>query len=131
MNSIVIEYAEKLGDLGERIINISKKFNDMEKLNTPEQIKEKYEISLDAIKGYKDCKLALMLIVVPNQVQKEHKEIVEAIQMFIDGTEMMFSALDIERYSVDMDNIKQGLIMQEQGKERVVKLANQIAIKLS
>ncbi len=129
MNQLYYEYAKKLSDLGDRIINISDQFPLSLKLDTAEKIKNQYDISLKAITEYKEVKLAFLLVVVPDIVQKEHKEVISALQMFINGTEYMFKSIDVNNSHVDKDMISKGLSLQEQGKDRIVQLADQICKK--
>lgn len=129
MNQLYYEYAKKLSDLGDRIITISNQFPLSLKLDTAEKIKNQYDISLKAITEYKEVKLAFLLVVVPDIVLKEHKEVTEALQMFIDGTEYMFKSIDLNNSQVDKDMISKGLSLQQQGKDRIVQLADKICKK--
>ncbi len=123
MNPLYVEYAKKMSDLGDKVNNISSQFFGM-KEDTPEELKHQYNTSLKAISEYKELKLAFMLTVVPDIVQNEHEQVIEAIQMFIDGTKYMFKFINKSDSLVDI-----GYSLQHEGKERIVQLADQVCIK--
>jgi hypothetical protein len=122
-------YAKKLSEVGDEINKISKEFSNV---NFEEEniykLKDRYENYLKAIKDYKKCKKSLSKVVPPSKVFIEHEKIVDAIQLFIEGTGIMFNSIKID--SVDKEIMNKGISIQELGVKTVVKLSDEISIKL-
>jgi len=124
-------YAKKLRELGDKIIKISNKFavENLEEKNI-EKLKTRYDNCVKAINEYKECKTSFSNIVPPIKVKIEHEKMVDAIQLFIEGTGAMFNSINIDNCSVDKEIMNKGISIQHLGEETVVKLSDEIATKL-
>lgn len=130
--NINVNYAKKLSVLGDRISEITSRFSNLGiEINDAKTIKSSYDIYLKNISEYKKCKLNLLDIVPPDKVKKEHKEMVDAFQMFIDGTESMYKAIDIDNLLIDKDMTVKGILLQKKGEEKIVQITNKISKILS
>lgn len=134
MNDNIFYYAKQMGDLGEKISLASKYFPEINP-NISEKdirkIKDNYDICLGGIEKFKECQKVLLSIDPPAKVKKEHETIIEMIQMFLDGTEIMFQSINIDNAYVDKKSLEHGLSLQTQGQVNSIKLCNQIADKLT
>lgn len=128
-------YAKKLSELVEKMIKISNKISNKfsnvnQDMNNNEKLKNRYNNYLKAIHKYKKCKTSLNNIVPPSKVKIEHKKMIDAIQVFIEGTNGMFNSINIDNCSVDKGIMNKGILIQELGKKTVVTLSHEISTVL-
>jgi len=125
-------YAKKLSDLGDKIIKIS---NNFQIINLGEKnirkLKNQHDNYLKAITEYKECKRSFSNIVPPAKVIIEHKKMVDAIQLFIEGTEAMFNSINFDTCSVNKEIINKGILIKQMGVKTVFRLSDEIEKKLT
>lgn len=126
------EYAKKMSILGDKIINITKQFPSIEKSDTVEKIKIKYNKHLKNVNDFKYFKLTFELNIYqgsyPAFIKNEHEELIKQLQMFIYGTDSMSKSLDITNIFLDKDNLVKGVIFDKDMLEKGIEL-QQKAIK--
>ena len=90
------------------------------KYGTDEETKNQRAIYLKALEGFRNSKLKFMSVDAPSNYKAKHEGIVEAIQMFIDGSQCLFDAIIISesKIRVDMDMIEKGRLLLEQGNQK-------------
>ena len=62
----------------------------------------------------------------PIKVKIEHEKMVDAIQLFIEGTGDMLNSINIDNCSVDKEIMNKGISVQHLGETSVVKLSDEI-----
>lgn len=122
-------YAKRVGEIGEKILKVSKRFTNVNYEDTS-KLNVQYNNYLKGINEYKECKVSLNNILPPSKVKIEHDSMVDAMELFITGTEFMFKSININDSSIDKDTMNKGLLMQDQGKKTIVRLCDEIASKL-
>jgi hypothetical protein len=115
------------------IRNISCKFTDIKlpQNSSLEELKLVYSIYTFGINEFKECRLTMLDMAPPASIRKEHQDMIGAIKMFIDGTESMFSAIDLNERSVNRLMLDKGILMQNQGREAIEKSAKNIVMKFA
>ncbi|GEM_PF-2879182 len=128
-----IQYAQKINEVMQRLSDTSKDVEaiDNSKEMTPERIKRNNLGYMMGVNHYKKCRSELSKIEPPGSVRQEHADFIEAVQMFISGTELMYRGVCLCSFTVNQELIKEGTILEQQGKLHVVWLADAIALKLT
>lgn len=122
MNKEYLKYATDMSIVGDRILRISNnrfKKNILE-ATTKEELKSIYsEFGVEA-KQYGDCLNDLCHIDVPSRVKDEHMRIIDGVERLVKGTEIFSKAIDIDKGSVNIEEIKIGFRLHEEA-EKIVK----------
>lgn len=125
-------YAKNLNDLGEKIIEINNKYlNSYPVEASIEGLRNKHNNILRAIEEYIKCKTALVNIIPPSSVRIEHENIVDAMELFIEGTKKMANSINVERCTLDKELMSNGFSMRKRGEITVTELADKISEKLN
>lgn len=132
MNNSYFVYAKKLDDIGNKIISISKKFIAKQPdTKSIKGLKLTYAICLESIDGYRICKDALANVIPPAKVKKEHEDLINTMQLFIDGTEDMFRSIDLENSTVNEELMEQGYSRQKFAETIIAQITNIVSAKLT
>ncbi len=132
MNQEELLYAQKICEVEQRLCEISK---DVESIDnsmpmSPEKIRKNNLGYMIAVNNYKKCRSELAKIIPPGIVQQEHTDLIETIQMYIAGTELMYKGVCLCSFTINEALIKEGALFEEQGKLHSAWLAEAIANKL-
>ena len=132
MNQDDITYAQKIIEVTQRLCETS---NDVESItNSKEMSIEKLRKNnlgyMMAVNSYKKCRSELSKFNPPGIVQQEHADFMKAVQMFIEGTELMYRGVCLCSFTVNEELINEGFSLEQQGKIHAVWLADTIAKKL-
>lgn len=125
-------YAQKINEVEQRLSETSKDIEsiDNSKEMSPERIRKNNLGYMMAVNNFKKCRSELSKITPPGIVQQEHDDFLTAIQMSIAGTELMYKGVCLCSFTINEGLIKEGAILEEQGKIHAVWLAETIANKL-
>jgi hypothetical protein len=132
MNQDYIIYAEKIKDVGDKLCEISDNLKpiDTNAKISDEELRGTYFDLLGAIDKYRKCKSDLLKISQPNiRAFDEYAELSNAIQMFIDGTELVTKGIDISTSSINEMMILRGMILQKLGKKQTLISVDKIVSK--
>jgi hypothetical protein len=121
-----IEYANKLGVIGDEIVNISNSyFNKSKEYNN--------EIALrmmkEGIDKYKECSNSLRGIKAPKEVKVKHEKIIEELDAFINSAEEMqitMDASDVVEKKFQEDIFKECIEKEYIASKNIAKIAEEI-----
>ena len=132
MNQDYIVFAEKIKEVGDKIYEISKNLKTIDTTAkiSDEEIRGVHLGLLAAIDDYKKCKVDLLKLSHPKRVYQEYAELCNAVQMFIDGTELMTKGIDISTSSINEVMIIKGRVLQKLGEKQTIISADKIVEKL-
>lgn len=123
MNASYMKYTAILSDISDKIINVSQKLISANNIKTREAVETAYREYVETVIQYKGFIKGLTEITPPKIIQKEHREIINAFQIFNEGTDIVSQALDIKNLTIDKEKMKLGKDMLEQGEKRINQLA--------
>ena len=109
-----INYVKQLGiiaDENQRAADIFGEVSGTKPLDI-ESLKTNFNAYERAYDIYKRCKQSLSQVNPPAIINKEHAELVDAYQLFIDSVEIMLSAIDLNKGTHDDELFKQGFEMR-------------------
>jgi len=132
MNQDDITYAQKINEVMQRLCETSKDVESIDNSQemSPERIRKNNLGYMMAVNNYKKCRSELLRVNPPGIVQQEHADFMKAVQMFIEGTELMYRGVCLCSFTVNEELIKEGSSLEQQGKIHAVWLADMIAEKL-
>ena len=132
MNQDDITYAQKINEVMQRLCETSKDVESIDNSQemSPERIRKNNLGYMMAVNNYKRCRSELSKFNPPGIVQQEHADFMKAIQMSIEGTELMYRGVCLCSFTVNKELIKEGSSLEQQGKIHAVWLADTIAGKL-
>ena len=132
MNQDDIFYAQKIKEIEQRLCEISKDVEsiDNSKEMTPERIRRNNLGYMMAVNNYKKCRSELSKLTPSDIVRQEHDDFRQAIQMSISGTELMYRGVCLCSFTIKEDQLKEGALLEQQGKLHSAWLAESIANKL-
>lgn len=119
--------------IGDRISKVSEGLCSVklvEPCENVETVKNNLDTYLSALDECRECRSALEDVTPPDCVKNEHLELLEAVQMFIDGTDLVCKAVDLNEKSLDKSQAIDGLILQNKGKTMVNRVSSKISVKL-
>ena len=132
MNQDDILYAQKISDVTQRLCETSKEVESITNSQemSLEQLRKNNLGYMMAVNSYKKCRLELSKINPPAIVLQEHAHYMEAVHMSIAGTELMYRGVCLCSFTVNEKLIKEGAILEQQGKIHALLLADTIAEQL-
>lgn len=130
INQSYLIYAKKISDVGDEIILTSNKLTNEVKFKNVEELKKDMASFNEAINEYKKHKIDSSNIIPPEIVKAEHNELINSLQKFIDGTELISKSIDIEGLRANEPMIKHGMDLQKQAEQETAVIIQQIINKL-
>ncbi|WP_263708049.1 hypothetical protein [Shouchella tritolerans] len=129
----VERYVKAIGKIGENIGKVSRHYFDVDLDNLPTdyegllKIKRSYE---QGVREYKQLLTELNTLITPIFLDKEHKEMVDAFILFINASDEMISAIDLEKRMADKAKIESGYKKDELAVSKVKQATDRIVNKI-
>ena len=118
-------YAKQLSELGDKIKEIDSKYIQSYDLSVA-NFKDRCNNILTALNEYEECKTALSSIICPPDIRIEHEYIINAIELFIEGSKTIINSVE----NISEETLNKGILLQKLGLEGLNALLDEIVKKL-
>lgn len=117
-------YNEKLSELRYKMKEIDNKYLQSYDLSVA-NFKNRCNNILIALNEYEECKTALNNTICPPNIRVEHEYIINAIELFIEGTKAMIDSVE----TISEETLNKGILLQKLGLQGINELLDEIVKK--
>ena len=136
MKQECIQYAQKVGMLGDPIRETGIKFDELskasvQKLNSLKDIQKLKQGYINLLGEFKNQEIKLNAISAPEYLKDEHSELLSCFKRFVNSTELAIQAFDPVKGEVDTDLLQRGLSEQRRASKEIVIVTNKMVEKIN